>query len=259
MLKQVQDDNKIKYMHKQLLSLAAVLGTLALLGAGCVGKETAQTGNQTPSILVSAQDLKADNQVVIDKANIDDNGWVVIHEKQNGLPGGVIGYTALLKGSSSKIKVTIDKTNLSPSLIAMLHYDRGQNGVFEFPGNDGPVIRDQQVIMGEFNISNFAEVTKDTIQAPIGARKEFIITAKQWSFSPAVIKVKKGDKVVLKLKTIDVAHSYSIPDFNINADIKPGETTVVEFTADKTGTFTTSCKVYCGVGHVGMTGTLLVE
>lgn len=247
------------HMRKKILSLAAVLGTIALLGAGCAGKETAQTTNQPPSILVSAQDLKADNQVVIDKASIDDNGWVVIHAKQNGLAGAVLGYTALLKGSSSKIKVTIDSANLSPSLIAMLHYDRGQKGVFEFPGDDGPVIRDQQVIMGEFNLSNFAEVTKVTEPPATVGRKEFIITAKQWSFSPSVIKVKKGDKVVLKLKTIDVAHSYSIPEFGINADIKPRETTVVEFTADKAGTFTSSCKVYCGVGHMGMTGTLIVE
>lgn len=246
-------------MRKQVLSLAAVLGTLALLGAGCINKETALTDNQSPSISVSAQELKADNQLVIDKASIGDDGWVVIHAKQNGLPGTILGYTSLLTGNGSKIKVTVDRANLSPSLIAMLHYDRGEKGAFEFPGTDGPVIKDQQVIMNEFNLSNFAEVTKYTEPVSSGARKEFIITAKQWSFSPSVIKVKKGDKVVLKLKTIDVAHSYSIPEFNINADIKPGETTIVEFTADKVGTFTTSCKVYCGVGHVGMTGTLIVE
>lgn len=246
-------------MRKKILSLAAVLGTIALLGAGCAGKETAQTGNQPPSILVSAQDLKADNQVVIDKANIDDNGWVVIHEKQNGLAGAVLGYTALLKGGSAKIKISIDKSNLSPSLIAMLHYDRGQKGVFEFPGDDGPVIRDQKVIMGEFNLSNFAEITKNDEEAPVAGRKEFIITAKQWSFSPSVIKVKKGDKVVLKLTSADVAHGMFIPDFGINAVIKPKEITVVEFVADKTGTFKFSCNIPCGVGHIGMTGTIIVE
>ncbi len=249
-------------VHKKILSLTMALGALALLGAGCVNKksESASSTNIEPSILVSAQPLKADNQLAIDKAAIGDDGWVVIHTKQNGQPGAVLGYTSLLKGSVEKIKVTIDKTNLSPSLIAMLHYDRGEKGVFEFPGADGPVIRDQRVIMGEFNIPNFAEITKDdSSPAPAVSRKEFIITAKQWSFSPAVIKVKRGDKVVLKLKTVDVAHSYSIPEFRINAEIKPGETTTVEFTADKVGSFVSACKIYCGVGHVGMTGTLIVE
>ncbi len=249
-------------MRKKIITSAIALSALALFGFGCVNRDTLSTtgGNvQAPSILVSAQTLKADNQLVINKASIGDDGWVVIHIVQNGQPGPIIGYTSLLKGSASKIKVTVDRTNLSATLIAMLHYDRGQKGVFEFPGEDGPVISDQKVIMQEFNISNYAEISKNTAPAPVVSRKEFIITAKQWSFSPAVIKVKKGDTVVLKLKTVDVAHSYSVAEFGINAEIKPGETTVVEFVADKTGTFISSCQTYCGVGHVGMTGTLIVE
>ena len=248
-------------MHKKIFTLSAVaLSALALLGAGCANKLKSTTStNEGPSITVSAQSLKTDNQIIIDNASIGDDGWIVIHEKQNGQPGPTIGYTSLLKGAAKKIKVTVDKTTLTPSLIAMLHYDRGQKGVFEFPGADGPVIKDQQVIMQDFNISNYAEITKEPVSAPVGARKEFIITAKQWSFSPAVIKVKKGDLVVLKLKTVDVAHSYSLTEFGVNAEIKPGETTIVEFTADKIGTFTSACKIYCGVGHVGMTGTLIVE
>ena len=185
---------------------------------------------------------------------------MVIHLKKDGQPGPIIGYTSLAAGSDSNIKVTIDKTNLTATLIAMLHYDRGEKGVFEFPGADGPVIKDQQVIMQEFNLTNYAEVSQGTsADKPASSRKEFIITAKQWSFSPSIIKVTKGDTVVLKLKTVDVAHSYSIPEFGINAEIKPGETTVAEFVADKVGTFTSSCKTYCGVGHKGMTGTLIVE
>ncbi len=248
-------------MRKKIVTLSVVaLSALTLLGAGCIKKELlSTTSTLSPSISVSDQSLKTDNQIVIANASIGDDGWLVIHKKQNGQTGPAIGYTSLLKGSASKIKVTIDKTNLTPSLIAMLHYDRGEKGVFEFPGADGPVIRDKQVIMQEFNISNFAEITKKSAPAPIGARKEFIITAKQWSFSPSIIKVKKGDLVVLKLKTVDVAHTYSIAEFGVNAEIKPGKTTVVEFTADKVGAFTSACKIYCGVGHVGMKGTLIVE
>lgn len=252
-------------MYKKIILPVMALGMFTLLGAGCINKAaspTTSSNNQllSPSILISDQSLGANNQLVIEKASIEDDGWVVIHTKENGQPGSKIGYTSLLKGSAKTIKVTIDKTNLTPSLIVMLHYDRGEKGVFEFPGADGPVIKDQQVIMKEFNILNYADASKPSSPAkPVGARKEFIITTKQWSFSPAVIKVKKGDTVVLKLKTVDVAHSYSVSEFGINAEIKPGETTVVEFVADKTGTFVSACKIYCGVGHVGMTGTLIVE
>lgn len=250
-------------MRKKVISSVVALGTLALLGAGCINKDIPSktvVDNKPASISVSDQSLGADNQVVIKTASIGDSGWMTIHEKRDGQPGPTIGYTSMTKGTTSAIKVTIDKTNLTPSLIAMLHYDRGEKGVYEFPGADGPVIVDQQVIMKEFNVTNYVEVTKPATQPkPVSARKEFIITAKQWSFSPAVIKVKKGDTVVLKLKTVDVAHSYSVAEFGINAEIKPGETTVVEFVADKAGTFVSSCKIYCGVGHVGMTGTLIVE
>lgn len=250
-------------MNKKLTLSAILLGVLPLLGAGCINKEMLSTKSKEEiraAISISAQSLGPDNQVVVDKASIGDDGWMTIHEKQNGQPGPTIGYTSMLKGEAKNIKVTIDKTNLTPTLIAMLHYDRGEKGVYEFPGADGPVILDQQVIMQEFDISNYAEVTKTpTAPAPVSARKEFIITAKQWSFSPAEIKVKKGDTVILKLKTIDVAHGYSIPEFGVNAEIKPGKTTVVEFKADKVGTFTSACTVYCGVGHMGMSGKLIVE
>jgi len=184
---------------------------------------------------------------------------MTIHQQQDNQPGPVIGYTSLSKGSTKKIKVTVDKSNLTPYLVAMLHYDRGEMGVYEFPGADGPVIKDQQVIMKEFSLSNYAEVTKEPAKAPAGARKEFIITAKQWSFSPAMIKVKKGDTVVLKLTSTDVKHGISIPDFGINADIKVGETKIVEFVANKAGTFKFTCNIPCGVGHMGMTGTIIVE
>jgi plastocyanin len=245
---------------KALLFSITALSALALLGAGCTKKQSTSAALAiTPVISISDQSLGADNQMVINNASIPDDGWITIHAKENGLPGKVLGYTSLLKGEGKKIKVTIDRTDLSPSLIAILHYDRGEKGVFEFPDNDGPVIKDQQVIMQEFNILNFAEVTKDSPSAPAGVRREFIITAKQWSFSPSVIKVKKGDTVVLKLSSADVAHSLTIQEFGINVAIKPGETKIIEFVADKTGTFEFICKIPCGVGHMGMKGTLIVE
>ncbi len=89
--------------------------------------------------------------------------------------------------------------------------------------------------------------------------KELSVTAKQWSFEPASITVKKGTKVNLKITSIDVAHGFSLPDFNVNTRLEPGQETVVEFTPDKVGSFNFFCSVFCGSGHGGMTGTLVVE
>jgi cytochrome c oxidase subunit II len=257
--------NNHKSMRKKIIFPLMALSVLALTGAGCIGKNALLTNSNgdsrspQPSILVSDQSLEADNQLLIDGASLDDDGWIVIYEKKDGRPESILGYSSLFKGKTAKTKIFINKTKLSPSLIAVLHYDRGEKGIFESPGADGPVIKNQQIIMKDFNILNYAEIAKNPSQTPAIARKEFIITAKQWSFSPSVIKVKKGDAVMLKLKSLDVAHSLVIREFKINAAIKPNEIKTVEFTANKAGVFTSVCGVYCGVGHVGMTGTLIVE
>ncbi len=76
-----------------------------------------------------------------------------------------------------------------------------------------------------------------------------------------VIEVSKGDRVVLKLKSSDVVHGFSLKDFGIfiTNGIQPGKTVLVSFIADKTGTFTFSCNAICGDNHENMQGTLIVR
>lgn len=89
--------------------------------------------------------------------------------------------------------------------------------------------------------------------------KSFTLTAKTWSWEPSTIKVKKGDTVKLTITSVDVPHGFSLPDYGINQTIEAGQTTTVQFTADKTGTFTFSCSIFCGEGHSDMKGALIVE
>jgi len=85
------------------------------------------------------------------------------------------------------------------------------------------------------------------------------MVAKQWEFDPATVTVKEGDKVRLTIKSIDVAHGFTIPDFDVSQRLEPGKTEIVEFTADKKGTYTFFCSVACGTGHRSMKGSLVVE
>lgn len=85
------------------------------------------------------------------------------------------------------------------------------------------------------------------------------VTAKQWEFVPSEIRVKKGERIILEVTSTDVDHGLSIPDFNINQNLRPGATERIEFTPDKAGTFSMVCSVFCGGGHRGMRGTLTVE
>ena len=89
--------------------------------------------------------------------------------------------------------------------------------------------------------------------------KEFDLIAKKWSFEPNTITVNQGDTVKLTIKSLDVDHGFFLREFNVNQPLEPGQTTTVEFLADKTGTFTFSCNVFCGQGHGTMKGKLIVK
>lgn len=89
--------------------------------------------------------------------------------------------------------------------------------------------------------------------------KEFTVTAKNWAFDPEVITVKQGDKVKLKIKSVDVTHGFALPDFDVKIDLVPNKEETVEFIAEKKGEFTFFCSVMCGAGHRDMKGKLVVE
>jgi len=96
-------------------------------------------------------------------------------------------------------------------------------------------------------------------QAPAPGVREFKMTAKNYEFDPSVITVKKGEKVRLLITATDRDHGIKIDGYDINQVLKKGDTTIIEFTADKAGTFTFRCSVYCGLGHRKMKGKLVVE
>lgn len=76
-----------------------------------------------------------------------------------------------------------------------------------------------------------------------------------------VIEVTKGDLVVLKLRSSDVTHGFTLKAYGIYMvdGIKPGKTVYASFNADKVGTFLFTCNVFCGDVHHQMQGTLVVR
>jgi cytochrome c oxidase subunit II len=84
------------------------------------------------------------------------------------------------------------------------------------------------------------------------------MAAKRFDYAPAHFTVKKGQPVVLKLRTKDVVMGFNLPDFNVRADIVPDKVAQVQFVPDRTGTFTFVCDIFCGEGHERMQGTVTV-
>jgi cytochrome c oxidase subunit 2 len=84
------------------------------------------------------------------------------------------------------------------------------------------------------------------------------ITARRFAYDPAEITVKKGQPVVLVVKSVDVAHGLRFRDLGLNVTVGKNGTGELNFTPDKTGDFVGHCSVFCGSGHGSMTLTLHV-
>ena len=96
--------------------------------------------------------------------------------------------------------------------------------------------------------------------APLqGDIKEFKITAKQFAFEPETIEINKGDKVRLIVTSMDVPHGFSIPEYGINERLDVGKPVTIEFIANKEGSFSSFCSVFCGSGHSKMKGKIIVK
>lgn len=89
--------------------------------------------------------------------------------------------------------------------------------------------------------------------------KIFTIDASKFQFSIKEIKVKEGDKIQIILYNVEGFHNFVIDEFNATSKtIGAGQTTSVEFVANKKGIF----EYYCGVANhrqLGMVGKLIVE
>jgi cytochrome c oxidase subunit 2 len=100
-----------------------------------------------------------------------------------------------------------------------------------------------------------------TLQAAGGAQdgpKRIEVTASKFAFTPGELTLKKGQPVVLVLKSADVAHGLRFRELNLNVKADKGASTEMPFTPDKVGTFVGHCSVFCGSGHGEMALTLHV-
>ena len=84
------------------------------------------------------------------------------------------------------------------------------------------------------------------------------VVSKRFAFDPGEIILKKGQPVVLVLKSTDVAHGLRFRELNLDVKVDKGGTAEVPFTPTKAGDFVGHCSVFCGSGHGAMTLTLHV-
>lgn len=102
------------------------------------------------------------------------------------------------------------------------------------------------------------------------------VSAKKYEFTPNEIHVKKGTKVQLKVHSVDEPHGIKLSvhpkgskdkpspgllfsDPAGNGKVEKDEDQVLEFVAERVGTYEFECAKFCGFGHRRMKGKLVVE
>jgi nitrous-oxide reductase len=96
-----------------------------------------------------------------------------------------------------------------------------------------------------------------------GKNVEVFMTVVRSHYTPEHVEIEQGDQVTWHLTNIerayDATHGFSIPAYNINLSLEPGEHATVEFEADQPGVFSYYCTEFCSALHLEMTGYLLIK
>jgi cytochrome c oxidase subunit 2 len=97
-------------------------------------------------------------------------------------------------------------------------------------------------------------------EQPASPTRTIDVTAKKFEFEPPTINVKVGETVQLNLNSMDAKHGFESKDLRIKKVVfEPGKPAQVTFTPAKAGTFDFHCANYCGKGHGGMKGQIVVS
>ena len=104
-----------------------------------------------------------------------------------------------------------------------------------------------QLLIFPFIIAMFFFVENAAAQSPT-AEFNVVVTVK--GFEPGVIEVPRGSEVRLIFTTPDTEHSVTPSAFGVEKTvILPGGETVLEFTAEESGTFKLGCTTLCSYRH----------
>jgi len=94
-------------------------------------------------------------------------------------------------------------------------------------------------------------------QGPVA--RHLTVTASRYKFDPPRIEVTQDDLVRIDLRTLDIAHSFTVDDYRIAKRVDPKRTVTFDFRADKPGTFPFYCSLQIEDGCRQMRGELVVK
>ena len=87
------------------------------------------------------------------------------------------------------------------------------------------------------------------------------IVAERFTFVPSQIKLKQGEVVELRIRSLDTNHGFRIREAGVNVVVpkRGGGEARILFRAQKKGRFLFECSKACGAGHTIMRGSIVVR
>ncbi|PKQ29115.1 MAG: hypothetical protein CVT60_07055 [Actinobacteria bacterium HGW-Actinobacteria-10] len=124
-----------------LISSVMVVGLFAL--AGCAestepeaeGGMTGYIASERDAQLEIDQEQASSSMLTVDRVKAPENAWIVVHLDDDGMPGDRVGLQPIDEGESEDVSVQLDNVT-TENVIVAVHADRGEEGEFEFDGDD---------------------------------------------------------------------------------------------------------------------------
>lgn len=85
------------------------------------------------------------------------------------------------------------------------------------------------------------------------------IVARRFSFEPAQVPLRAGERVQVVVRAVDFVHGMNIPDLGRRYDLVPGVPTRFELQPAAASTIEFLCDNFCGDGHENMHGRFIVS
>ncbi len=115
---------------------------------------------------------------------------------------------------------------------------------YRYPGRDG--------VLGRTDINLVSPTNPFGLDPEDPAGQDDVLAFAQ------PLRLPVGQPVLLRLRAIDVLHSFYVPEFRVKMDAVPGMVTQMWFTPTRVGTYQVVCAEFCGIGHYNMLGQVLV-
>ena len=136
--------------------------------------------------------------------------------------------------------VTVPQNAFNVEVVA---YQWGWN--YRLPGEDGILGKTDAKLISDEN--PYGLILDDS-----NGRDDIIV-------QDADLHLQIDQPVKINLRSLDVIHNFYVPQFRAKMDTLPGIVSYYWFTPTKTGKYEILCAEFCGTGHYGMRGIVLVD